>query len=316
MYEAVCTDGTDAFAYVASTQFVIVFMAFIILTFRVAFSDIQIGYDDENEHEYDAAEGSVNQKNGRNASKMAVAVDSPISIAVTASPSTTTASSPPPPTSPFSSASFLSLDEKRRETQRLQDRARASRKRQEEIGTSTAATASAGGTGTGLVLPSPSSMLQSRSAISIPFDERDSYQEGYFEEYYKNEGLLSKDDGTDDNDDETDLSAGSATNSNVDRVGHNGRGERSLTSSLDDDDDDDDDFISYQSSHDHNTELVPSYLDGNGCGGLVGEMVGIEVEHMSSTADAWSLWASQLWGSSGNDKNRRGISDKGGTFGK
>ncbi|KAG7337817.1 hypothetical protein IV203_015286 [Nitzschia inconspicua] len=42
-YEALCHDGTDGFAYIASTQFVIVFMAFVILTFRVAFWDVQIG---------------------------------------------------------------------------------------------------------------------------------------------------------------------------------------------------------------------------------------------------------------------------------
>ena len=43
VYEALCYDGTKGFAYVASTQFVIVFMAFVILTFRVAFGDIQVG---------------------------------------------------------------------------------------------------------------------------------------------------------------------------------------------------------------------------------------------------------------------------------
>jgi hypothetical protein len=42
-YQAICYDGTDGFAYIASTQFIIVFMAFIILTFRVAFWDVQIG---------------------------------------------------------------------------------------------------------------------------------------------------------------------------------------------------------------------------------------------------------------------------------
>jgi hypothetical protein len=43
VYEALCYDGTRGFAYVASTQFVIVFMAFVVLTFRVAFFDIQVG---------------------------------------------------------------------------------------------------------------------------------------------------------------------------------------------------------------------------------------------------------------------------------
>ena len=43
VYEALCYDGTRGFAYVASTQFVIVFMAFVVLTFRVAFWEIQVG---------------------------------------------------------------------------------------------------------------------------------------------------------------------------------------------------------------------------------------------------------------------------------
>jgi len=43
VYEALCYDGTEGFAYVATTQFVITFMAFVILTFRVAFWDIQVG---------------------------------------------------------------------------------------------------------------------------------------------------------------------------------------------------------------------------------------------------------------------------------
>ena len=43
VHEGLCYDGTKGFAYVATTQFVIVFMSFVILTFRVAFSEIQIG---------------------------------------------------------------------------------------------------------------------------------------------------------------------------------------------------------------------------------------------------------------------------------
>jgi hypothetical protein len=38
-YDAMCYSGTDGFAWVASTQFVVVFMAMIILTFRVVFYD-------------------------------------------------------------------------------------------------------------------------------------------------------------------------------------------------------------------------------------------------------------------------------------
>lgn len=47
VYEAICYDATDGFAYVASTQFVIVFMAFWIVTLRTAFWDVQIGDDDD-----------------------------------------------------------------------------------------------------------------------------------------------------------------------------------------------------------------------------------------------------------------------------
>jgi hypothetical protein len=56
-YEALCYDGTRGFAYVATTQFIIVLCSFIILTFRVAFWDVQIGdiyynfIDDENDTE-------------------------------------------------------------------------------------------------------------------------------------------------------------------------------------------------------------------------------------------------------------------------
>ena len=56
VYETVCYDGTKGFAYVATTQFIIVLCSFLILTFRVAFWDIQIGdiyynFIDENENE-------------------------------------------------------------------------------------------------------------------------------------------------------------------------------------------------------------------------------------------------------------------------
>jgi len=43
VYETLCYDGTKGFAYVATTQFIIVFCSFVILTFRIAFWDIQVG---------------------------------------------------------------------------------------------------------------------------------------------------------------------------------------------------------------------------------------------------------------------------------
>jgi hypothetical protein len=42
VYSAMCYSGTEGFAWVASTQFVIVFMAMFILTFRIVFYDIEI----------------------------------------------------------------------------------------------------------------------------------------------------------------------------------------------------------------------------------------------------------------------------------
>ncbi|KAL3906897.1 MAG: hypothetical protein SGILL_009090 [Bacillariaceae sp.] len=55
-YDALCYGGTNGFAYIASTQFVIVFMAFVVVSFRTAFWDVQVGddpdYEDE-EEDYD-----------------------------------------------------------------------------------------------------------------------------------------------------------------------------------------------------------------------------------------------------------------------
>ena len=42
IYEAVCYEGTDGFAWVASTQFVIVFMTMIILTLRITFYEVEV----------------------------------------------------------------------------------------------------------------------------------------------------------------------------------------------------------------------------------------------------------------------------------
>eukprot|EP00934_Nitzschia_sp_Nitz4_P007545 Nitzschia sp. Nitz4//scaffold1_size375055//99440//101442//NITZ4_000238-RA/size375055-augustus-gene-0.710-mRNA-1//-1//CDS//3329540931//7535//frame0 len=49
MYNAVCYDGTDGFAWVAVTQFVIVFFSALLLTFRAAFYDVEIEGEGENE---------------------------------------------------------------------------------------------------------------------------------------------------------------------------------------------------------------------------------------------------------------------------
>lgn len=72
VYEAMCYDGTEGFAYVASTQFVIVFMAFVILTFRVAFWEIQVGDDyfdfvddDSNENSGDEGTGEGDTKKAK-----------------------------------------------------------------------------------------------------------------------------------------------------------------------------------------------------------------------------------------------------------
>jgi hypothetical protein len=59
---ALCHDGTNGFAYIVSTQFVIVFMAFVILTFRVAFWDIQVGDESEEEEEEDLEDDENTRK--------------------------------------------------------------------------------------------------------------------------------------------------------------------------------------------------------------------------------------------------------------
>jgi hypothetical protein len=57
VYNAMCYSGTDGFAWVASTQFVIVFMAMFILTFRVVFYDIEISEPPRKVTESDKEEG-------------------------------------------------------------------------------------------------------------------------------------------------------------------------------------------------------------------------------------------------------------------
>lgn len=46
VYDAICYNGTDGFAWVASTQFVIVFLSCIVLTLRAAFYDLEIAEGD------------------------------------------------------------------------------------------------------------------------------------------------------------------------------------------------------------------------------------------------------------------------------
>jgi hypothetical protein len=42
VYDAMCYSGTEGFAWVAATQFIVVFMAMILLTARCAFHDLEI----------------------------------------------------------------------------------------------------------------------------------------------------------------------------------------------------------------------------------------------------------------------------------
>ena len=77
VYETLCYDGTKGFAYVATTQFVIVFCSFLILTFRVAFWNIQVGDeyydfiddDDDDEDNKNENENSNTSENKNNSNK-------------------------------------------------------------------------------------------------------------------------------------------------------------------------------------------------------------------------------------------------------
>jgi hypothetical protein len=52
VYETLCYSGTDGFSWVASTQFVIVFMTMVILTLRIAFYEVEaVELVDEEEDE-------------------------------------------------------------------------------------------------------------------------------------------------------------------------------------------------------------------------------------------------------------------------
>lgn len=62
IYDAVCYEGTDGFAWVTITQFIIVFMAMVILTFRIVFYDIDIEEDGEEEGIVGAYEGEEGQE--------------------------------------------------------------------------------------------------------------------------------------------------------------------------------------------------------------------------------------------------------------
>ena len=70
VYEALCYDGTKGFAYVAWTQFVIVFMSFVVLTFRVAFQNVRVGdefFDFVDDDSYSSYSGSHDDYDYENA---------------------------------------------------------------------------------------------------------------------------------------------------------------------------------------------------------------------------------------------------------
>lgn len=59
VYDAMCYSGTDGFGWIATTQFVIVFMAMVILTFRVAFQHHDDQGDDASEKTQDSPKSST-----------------------------------------------------------------------------------------------------------------------------------------------------------------------------------------------------------------------------------------------------------------
>jgi hypothetical protein len=58
-YDTVCYSGTEGFAWVASTQFVIVFMAMIILTLRITFYEVEAEDPEVKDQEVTEAESSI-----------------------------------------------------------------------------------------------------------------------------------------------------------------------------------------------------------------------------------------------------------------
>jgi hypothetical protein len=63
MYGALCYSGTDGFAWVTTTQLIIVLMAMLILTFRIVFYDITVSEPKENEVDVDSFNKNI-LKNG------------------------------------------------------------------------------------------------------------------------------------------------------------------------------------------------------------------------------------------------------------
>jgi hypothetical protein len=67
VYEAMCYEGTKGFAWVASTQFVVVVMAMLLLTFRGAFHDLEIVVgSDEDDEDADSTGKSVERGGAAN----------------------------------------------------------------------------------------------------------------------------------------------------------------------------------------------------------------------------------------------------------
>jgi hypothetical protein len=78
VHDAMCYSGTDGFAWVASTQFVVVFMAVVIVTFRAVFYEIEVSEDEDKiqasvtlDKSYDTAEEEIyTPKHSRQSPKM------------------------------------------------------------------------------------------------------------------------------------------------------------------------------------------------------------------------------------------------------
>lgn len=66
VHGSLCYDAGDGFAVVASTQFIVVFMAFIVMTFRVALWDVPVSEDefaeDETSEEKDAGDDGKEER--------------------------------------------------------------------------------------------------------------------------------------------------------------------------------------------------------------------------------------------------------------
>jgi hypothetical protein len=80
VYETLCYTGTEGFAWVASTQFVIVFMTMVILTLRITFYEVQVVGEEKEESGDDYEEYSYSLAIPPQASKDAPADDSTIHL--------------------------------------------------------------------------------------------------------------------------------------------------------------------------------------------------------------------------------------------